>query len=74
MSRLDHFDGLRRGADHGDVELVEHAHAIERKRRVQRSLSAHRRQQREYALVSGLAQHLALVLDITRCQLLPEGE
>jgi hypothetical protein len=40
-------DGLGGGADHLDVELVEHAHLAERQRAVERGLAAHGGQQRK---------------------------
>ena len=42
-------DGVRGGADHLDVELVEHAHLVERQRGVERGLAAHGREQGEPA-------------------------
>ena len=45
-------DGFRRGADHLDVELFEHAHLLQRQRAVQRRLAAHRRKQRVRAAPS----------------------
>lgn len=41
-----HVDGGGLGADHLDIVAVEHAHALQRKRGVQRRLAAHGRQQR----------------------------
>lgn len=43
---LCHVDGGGFGADHLDIVAVEHAHALQRKRGVQRRLAAHGRQQR----------------------------
>ena len=43
-------DGVGGGADHLDVELLEHAHLAQRQRAVERGLSAHGRQQRVGAL------------------------
>ena len=40
-------DGLGRGADHLDAELLEHAHLAQRQRRVERRLAAHGRQQHQ---------------------------
>ena len=41
-----HVDGVRRGADHLDVEFLQHAHLAQRQRAVERGLPAHGRQQR----------------------------
>ena len=40
-------DGVGGGADHLDVEFLQHAHAPQRQRGVERGLPAHGRQQRE---------------------------
>ena len=41
LAVLGFVDGLGGGADHGDVEALEHAHLVERQRRVERGLPAH---------------------------------
>ena len=51
-------DGVGGGADHRDVEFVEHAHLAQRQRGVERGLPAHGRQQREAA-----GNDVALLLD-----------
>ena len=52
-------DGVGGGADHLDVELVQHAHLAQRQRGVERGLPAHRRQQRVGAfLLDDLGDHL----------------
>ncbi len=42
-------DGVGGGADHGDVELFQDAHAAQRQRGIERGLPAHGRQQRKAA-------------------------
>ena len=54
-------DGLRRRADHLDVELLQRAHLLQRQGAVQRRLAAHGRQQREAA-----GDRVALLLDDLR--------
>ena len=46
-----HVDGGRLGADHLDIITIEHAHALQRQRGVERRLAAHGRQQRIRALL-----------------------
>ena len=50
-------DGLGRGADHLDAELLQHAHLAERQRAVQRRLPAHGRQQRVRPLLLDDLRH-----------------
>jgi hypothetical protein len=49
LAILGHVDGLRRGADHRDVEARQHPHSVERQRGVERGLPAHGGQQAESA-------------------------
>ena len=54
-------DRVGGGADHLDVELVEHAHLVERQRGVERGLPAHGRQQRDPGDVRSFSMILATI-------------